>query len=66
MNLNTELINRTEVLMPPTVKEQTAIAEITYCAGSETVQSPSDQSGHDARVVDGEGEVSVRKHHEAV
>jgi type I restriction enzyme S subunit len=28
MNLNTELINRTEVLMPPTVKEQTSIAEI--------------------------------------
>ncbi|MBL1265843.1 restriction endonuclease subunit S [Candidatus Methylomicrobium oryzae] len=28
MNLNTGLINRTEVPMPPTVKEQTAIAEI--------------------------------------
>ena len=28
MNLNTELINRTEVHIPPTVEEQTAIAEI--------------------------------------
>lgn len=28
MNLNTGLINRTEVLMPPTAVEQTAIAEI--------------------------------------
>ncbi len=28
MNLNTEIINRTEVLMPPTAEEQTAIAEI--------------------------------------
>jgi type I restriction enzyme S subunit len=28
MNLNTALINRTEVLMPPTIEEQTAIASI--------------------------------------
>jgi type I restriction enzyme S subunit len=28
MNLNTGLINRTEILMPPTLAEQTAIAEI--------------------------------------